>query len=124
RHLLAPPTKTLHHGLVGDAQQNGLAGCLVTVRTPCRHRDDVAAPPLEPLAVNEGNALALHHGIDIVCRGAIERSADVWIKPHHVKRRGGERGIPELDVGTERPARLGFCSIQPEQRLLEGEYEG
>src|SRR5258708_33357465 len=124
RQFLAPPTEALHHRLVGDAQQHGLARCLVPMRTPGGGRDDVAAPPCEPLAVDRGCSFALHHSEDIVCRGAIGGRANGGSKPHHVERRGHERRVAEFDLRGERLAGFGLCLTQPAQRVRTPAREG
>src|SRR5215470_10071867 len=66
QHFVAPPTEALHDRLVSDAEQQGVACRLMPMGTPGGRRDDVAAPPLEPLAIDRGHAFALHRREDIV----------------------------------------------------------
>ena len=51
RFLDAMEAKPLHYWLVGDAEQERVVRGFMEMRPPCRGGDDVAAAPLEALAV-------------------------------------------------------------------------
>src|SRR5712691_1905878 len=117
--LLAQEIERAQQGLVADPKQHGVPGGPVAMRAPGLCRDDVAPRPGEGFAVNGGCARTLHHGIDVVGGGAVDRGRHSGGKPHHMKRDGAHRRGAQLDLRA-----IGPGLVQTGQSIFPGKAHG